>query len=89
MERELTEAQERALIGLADLLGEDDLRPSIQEWADQLGLDHSTVKQHRNKLRSLGFITDKPGTVRSTRITDKAASYINVYRWRGRWRKRA
>lgn len=67
---EATEHQLAALAALRDLES-DGNRPSLEEWAQRMGLSYGTMIHYRRHLLAQGLIEMTAGQARSTRTTEK------------------
>ena len=74
---DLTECQERALIGFAHLAKREPA-PTIREWADHVGLAFVTTHGYRDQLMRMKLMDMTPGRTRSTRLTDYGRRYIEA-----------
>lgn len=71
----ISDAQERALLAYARLTKKNPA-PSLVEWADAMGLEYTTVRQHRRNLTTAGLMTFDKNRVRSTRLTDSGRRFV-------------
>lgn len=73
---EITDAQKSALRAFAKLAKKNPA-PSLEEWSSAMGLEYTTIRQHRVALAEAGLVEyDKGGRVRSTRLTKKGERYL-------------
>ena len=70
----LTPKQENALRLFAGLN-----RPSLEEWANVLGITYGSVIHYKGKLMLAGMLTYTPGRWRSYRLTETGKRYLEVH----------
>jgi len=69
----LTPMQERCLRIFADI---ESSKPSLEEWAETVGIAYGTLQIHRRALIRAGMVTSDSSKTRSHALTDEGKRYV-------------